>query len=360
MDNVHTLKGITGQGLPSNENLKSVHYVERKAVDYETIESLLSISSSLNHWSNFGPLSKQLETKLSQLLVLDKNLRVVACSSATCALHALAALHQTLSGHSMRWATSSFGFYSSADGPLNEANIVDCDKRGMLDLSLINPVDIDGLIVTNVFGQEHSLEKYRDFARQHNKALILDSAMAFQPGGHIANECISLHHTKPWGFGEGGCAIVHKDHETLFRDLISFGHSAPGLPINRLAINGKISDVACAFVLMRLNQMECLSPQYRQQYLRIGKIALDCEMNLLADAINHPGTPANVPILLPRALDDIEVGNFPLRRYYHPLANTPNATDIYKRIINIPCHPDMSVFSDDDIRKILLILLSRY
>lgn len=346
--------------LPPNNNIPAtIRYIEDKPVDMEIVEQHLQATAKANHWTNFGPLSLKLEKVLADQLELSDDLRVVTCCNATVALHALVAMQETLADKPLRWASPSFGFYSSADGILSEAQLVDCDSNAMLDLEQLDPELIDGLIVTNIFGQTTDLSQYQAFATKHNKLLIIDSAMAVHPGGHIANECISLHHTKPWGFGEGGCAIVHKDHETLFRDIISFGHSEPKAPINRLAINGKISDIACAFILMRMQQMQTLGPRYQQQYQRIASIGLDLGYTILAGVTDHPGIPASVPLLLPSPCDDYEHPDLPIRRYYHPLGETTVAWDIYNRIVNVPCHVDMECFSDSTIRQALHTILER-
>ncbi len=335
-----------------------VKYVENKPVNNESIQRLLSVSANANHWTNFGPLSHQLEDKLSNLLSLDDHLRVVVCCNATVALHTLVAMEQTLAQKELRWATSAFGFYSSADGILNNAQIVDSDANAMLNLKKVDPEKIDGIIATNVFGQMTDMESYREYAKAHKKALIIDSAMAFHSGNHIPNEIISLHHTKPWGFGEGGCAIVHKDNEKLFRSLISFGHDTYEEPINRLAINGKISDISCAFILMWLEQITSLKNDYNEQYQRIVDIGLQCGLSVLADNLTHPGIPANVPLLLPKPKKLPQPTDVPFARYYHPLADRAEAWNIYNRILNIPCHRDLSQVSEHSIKNAVLHILS--
>ncbi len=335
----------------------NIRYIENKPLDMHTVSKLLEVSERANHWSNFGPLSTLLENTLAEQLKLPDQLRVVACANATIALHTLAAMHQTLADQPLRWASSAFGFYSSANGILHDAHIVDCNTNAMLDLDKLDPNRIDGLIVTNVFGQLANIDDYQHYAQKHNKLLLVDSAMAFHPGNHIANECISLHHTKPWGFGEGGCAIVHQDNEQLFRSLIAFGHSKPSDPINRLAVNGKISEIACAYILMRLQQMQDLKTEYHKQYQRIVAIAKRLDLTILANVQEHPGIPASVPLLLPKATALPNDCELPIRRYYYPLIATQQATAIYNRIVNMPCHSDIAACSDQNIENVLLELL---
>jgi len=331
----------------------TIKYVENKKVNTSSINRHLLTTAAANHWTNFGPLSRQLEARLSEIMALDDSLRVVACCNATVALHSLINMHHTLHGRSLRWITSAFGFYSSSDGVLAEADILDCNDDAMLDIDEARNTPFDGMIATNVFGQKHDMESYRDYAKKHEKILIIDSAMGFQAGGHIANECISLHHTKPWGFGEGGCAIIHKDNEKLFRSLISFGHDHYDDPINRLAINGKISDIACAYILMWLEQYNELKQDYNEQYQRISSIGLECGLAVLANTETHPSTPSNVPLLLPKPVKNIPSIDLPFGRYYYPLSNKTRALHIYNRIINIPCHRELQIISNSEIKASL-------
>lgn len=333
-------------------------FIENKNVDHSVIQDLLAHSAKANQWSNFGPLSSRLEARIAELLDLPDALCVVACCNATVALHALVDMQEVLLGRRLRWVTSSFGFYSSCDGVLRDAVIVDSDADGMLDLDLLNPDDFDGLIVTNIFGRYQELERYTRFAEAHQKILVVDSAMGFQMGGHLANSCISLHHTKPWGFGEGGCAIVNRAQASLFREMISFGHSSPDSKINRLAVNGKISEVACAYLLMRLEETPKFRDDYRREYHRIASIGVGMGLNLLGGKAEHPGIPGNVPFLLPTVVKVDPDPVVPARKYYFPLSNTPVAADIYRRIVNVACHSEMSEFSNLMIEEFLAGLIN--
>lgn len=343
----------------SRSDGETLRYIEEKQADMTYVGELLQESAAVNHWANFGPVSRRVEAEITDMLKLDDKTRVVMCSSGTAAMHGIIALHETLAGKNLRWVTSSFGFYTAIQGPLQHAEIVDCDDNAMLDLSSLDPQSFDGFIVTNVFGQADSLDEYYRYAAAHGKIMVVDSAMAFGSHTHGANECISFHHTKPWGFGEGGCALIAAEHEELFRSLICFGHQV-GEEINRRASNGKISDPACAFALSRLKEMrEEKSARYREQYRRIAKIGKKVGFDILADVTRHPGIPASVPFLAPNAFKDFKHTILPTGRYYHPMADTPKALEIYNRIVNVPCHTGLESLSDDEIESALYDLIQR-
>jgi dTDP-4-amino-4,6-dideoxygalactose transaminase len=224
----------------------------------------------------------------------------------------------------------------------------------MLDIDELPRADsFDGLIVTNTFGQARNLQKYYQYAAENNKVLCVDSALALGSTQHGPNECISFHHTKPWGFGEGGCAIIEKKHEELFRALISFGHGSSKDKINRRATNGKMSDIAAAFCISRLREMKGLKPRYQAQYKRISKIGLDLGFEILGNTTEHPSTPSNVPFLAPFELPDVRHTLLPTGKYYFPLSKTHTASDVYNRIVNVPCHIGMEKLSDKTITRAL-------
>lgn len=333
-----------------------VRYVEDKTVSAADVWKLLTISKQKNQWSNFGPVSQLLEQEVAEFANLDKDLRVVFCANATIAIHAMVNMIEHKMGRALHWATSAFGFYSTIDGPLQQARMVDCNTKGMLDLSGLKASD-EAIVVTNMFGQEASLSEYRTYAREQNKPIIVDAAVALGSHHHRENECISFHHTKPWGFGEAGCAIVHESDETLFRELISFGH-VKGDPILRSATNGKISDISCAFVLQRVKKMREIGEVYQQQYQRIEAIGRELGLQTLSDK-PHPSIPSNVPFIFPNPIcsSSFQEQVLPLGKYYHPLnTSSLNANTIYSKAVNVPCHSQMALFSDTDIENSLRTL----
>ena len=351
--------GDESASLVSEALRPDIRYIEDKPLDLGKVAAALELSRNANHWTNFGPVAARFEQEVAAFVDLAPGLRVVGCANATLALHALTEMHATKKGRDLRWAVSSFGYYSTIDGPLRTSMPLDCDEGAMLDLDLVDPDAIDGLIVTNIFGQQDDLGVYRAYARKHDKILVIDAAVALGSHAHGPDEAISFHHTKPWGFGEGGCAIVAEEDEELFRSLLIFGH-APDMPvINRRATNAKLSDPSAAFLLMRLKQMRSLRAAYRTQYERMLDLGRRAGLTPVPGAGTHPGIPASAPLLLP-APGPWEHESVPFRRYYHPLSDeAPQAWAIYERIINVPCHVGVASIRDDDVVRALGELVAR-
>jgi dTDP-4-amino-4,6-dideoxygalactose transaminase len=200
--------------------------------------------------------------------------------------------------------------------------------------------------------------------------LIFDNAATaytFYKGKNCVNfgdGCIiSLHHTKPFGFGEGGAIIVDKKYENLVRGLICFGMNLSEkkhyLPEGN---NYKMSEISAIYILQYLeNNFYSIISIHQKLY--------DYFFNLINTKFSHlkcklfPSfhdktiTCACFPILFENYNDNIRVnllenGIF-CKKYYHPLINTPNCLHIYNNILCIPCTKDMT---EENINTILSII----
>ena len=327
-----------------------VPFVEPKTPDWSRIAEICMLSQQEERWANFGPVQRSLASVLHVTMGIPEDRVVVPASSATAALHAVVGMHAITSGRPLTWVVSAFGFPATAIGPLaGHVRVVDCDREGFLDLdrlAALEPDSWDGLIVTNVFGIASSFSDYDSFCRDRGKLLLIDSALAFEGArGHAvgADEVVSFHHTKPWGFGEGGCAIVARETAGLVRNLLNFGFDTDDAFL-RFATNGKMSDLAAASILERLERRPSWSTFYRMQTRRVLNIALQAGLQLLG----HQGpnlVRGHIAVLAPSPIDigSLPSARFAVRKYYRPLApKNPVAEEIYERIINVPCHPAMA------------------
>jgi dTDP-4-amino-4,6-dideoxygalactose transaminase len=183
--------------------------------------------------------------------------------------------------------------------------------------------------------------------------LVVDAATSFPTrptSGRKVSEIISFHHTKPWGFGEGGCAIVDRDHADVVRSFINYGKGIDA-GFAKFATNGKMSDVAAVVILDRLSRMPGWSRAYHQQRDRMFELAAKAGIDSLGKPAREVISP-HVPLLAPRwiAADRMPKARFTIEKYYPPLsASCPVAADIYSRIVNVPCHPMMADVSDSEI-----------
>ena len=65
---------------------KKIKFLENKIPNFKNIEKIYQKSIKINRHTNFGPVSKILESKLKKILKLSKNKSVIMCSSATMGL----------------------------------------------------------------------------------------------------------------------------------------------------------------------------------------------------------------------------------------------------------------------------------
>ena len=343
------------------KNDEAISFIENKPINKALLTDILSISQRENHWANFGPVSRLLENVLKKKMHISEGKTVVTCKSGTEAMHTIVRLQDNKAGRPLRWVISSFGFISSNIGPLANAQIVDCDPIGMLSLEELTALDLDSwdaVVVTNIFGLCDDISDYVDFCKKHNKYLLMDNATAlFTPSRQIVNapcEAISFHQTKPWGMGEGGCAVIDESDESEFRSLLNFGVGSENEQ-RQYAANGKLSDFDSALILQRLITMPKWRPLYRMQARRITKLARQCGLELLGE-ITPDMIMAHVPVLASSSVTKkaLENSNLTLRKYYKPLTDKhPQASSIFERIINIPCHSTLAELDDAQIIEAL-------
>jgi len=334
-------------------------YIENKEIDYQLLEEILSLSKYHNHWANFGPVSELLESTIGNLIKINQDKSVILCKSATQALHTLINMYEIKAERPLRWVISSFGFISTAIGTLSNAHIIDCDTKGILNIEQLKLLDIktwDAVLITNTFGLCNDIKKFIKYCYDNNKILLIDNAMALltetRKNKQAPCEVISFHQTKPWGIGEGGCAIVNSEDIDLFRSLLNFGIGHTGKN-NQHYINGKLSDFDSALILQRLAHIQYWKNLYKLQEKRVHHIAIKCGLSPLSSCPENI-IMGNLPFLLDHeiSIDNLKNPWIVMHKYYKPLSkNTPNANNIYNRIINIPCHPQISKVSEKKIES---------
>ncbi len=338
-----------------------VKFVENKVPDLAHVARLLDACAKDNTWANRGPIYHRMAEAFAEHLQIPDGAKVTPCANGGVALEAMARLHEQEAGRPLRWVASSFSFQNMGRGYFADVTFVDCDASGLLDLSALqalNPDDFDGVVVVNTLGMGQDFSAYIQFARQTGKALLFDNAAGVRAGvPDWPWQSFSLHQTKPYGLGEGGLAITPTDHAEPFYTLLNY--DAPPEPARLWMNNGKISDIACAFHLSRLEKVQEWIPRYFEQEARIEGIAKELGLRpLLPLGGVTPKTScaflADVPVPLERLRMTRHI-NF--AKYYKPLAQMPMTERIYDNILNIPTHPDMAQASKDEIIEDLNTLI---
>jgi dTDP-4-amino-4,6-dideoxygalactose transaminase len=355
------------------DNLYYIDWVPKKNIDKEQINKLLDACTLTGRFTNYGPNVELLEKIIKDKLQIDDSKAIIVVSNGSVALHILTSAINYYHKNIFQWATQSFTFPASAQGTLSNVKILDIDLDGGIDISMIDET-VNGLIVTNIFGNVVDIDKYVDYCNKNNKFLIFDNAataFTFYKGKNCINYgdgcTISFHHTKPFGFGEGGAIIVDKKYEKIIRCLINFGINLTDNYYIPEGNNSKMSEISAVFIIQYLeNNFDLIIKTHKNLYyylkglLETKYIHLNC--SLFPSFHNDIITPACFPLLFEKYNDNIMLsllnnGIF-CRKYYHPLNNTPNSTNIYNKILCIPCTKDMTNANIDNILNLMSMTIN--
>ncbi|MDD9967729.1 MAG: DegT/DnrJ/EryC1/StrS family aminotransferase [Myxococcales bacterium] len=331
----------------------AVAFVEDKPLDMERAGAFLRPARRRNHWSNWGPAWEMLGRAYERYFQVGEGMQVIPCANGGIALSALANLHAARVGRPLRWVVSAFGFHNTLRGVFADATVVDCDARGRLSLDRLAELDpdtYDGIVVTNPFGLKPNFSDYERLGAQAGKVVLLDNASGIGPRiPGVRYQAFSLHQTKPFGMGEGGLILAPRDDAKLLLALMDYSPLEPELRRYWVG-NGKLSELACAALLQRLEAAPEWTPLYEMQSFRISAIAARSGLKpLLPRTVEVVAT--SLPFLLPQPapLEQLRNPHFAVGKYYKPLAPLPVVSAIYERLVNIPSHPDMRRVATDDI-----------
>ena len=335
-----------------------IKYIQKKHINFIELESILSESISLNHFTNRGPTKFLLENKLQDLLNIDSSKRLVCVANGTLALHALMLFYEKKHKRNIKWATPSFTFPSSVVGKFN-ASILDIElDTYTIPLNDKNLNKFDGFIITNLFGTyPKNINEWISECKKREKILIFDNAsspLSTLEQVNISNlgdaSFGSLHHTKYLGFGEGGFIVTNKEDYDEINSILGFGFDGMSVKriYNKYSSNFKISDVSCSFILQHLQKYN------PNKHLEVQKKLIDNLKDFKnIEIFNYQKEVfyGNLPILFNKKIDHLifRDQNIETHKYYYPLKNTKNSTNLYERIVNFPLHCDLTEYEVEHI-----------
>ena len=347
-----------------------VDWIAKKNIKNNYINKLLKICLETNQFTNNGENVKLLEKIIKKKFLIDDSKSVIVVTNGSVALHALTAGLSYTDKKKINWATQSFTFPPSAQSNLSTVKIIDVDDDYGLDLSKLDN-SINGIIVTNIFGNVVNIEKYEKWANKNNKYLIFDNAATsytFYKGKNClnyGNGCtISFHHTKPFGFGEGGAIIVDKKYEKNIRCLNNFGIGLTDNYYVKEGNNNKMSEVSAVYIIQYLeNNFDLIIKKHQDLYKyfkeQINKHNLN---NFVLFKSYHDNIiiPSCLTIVFKESGINDEIikilnsNNISARKYYYPLDKSKNkSNELFSKILCLPCNIDVDY---KDINKIISIL----
>lgn len=331
-----------------------MRWIANKTIDHDLIIQLLEQCEKTNQFTNGGPNVALLEREIRKLFQVSDNKSVIAVTNGYAAIKVATAAISRFKRKTMKWATQAFTFPPSAQISPQKVVIIDVDKEGGVDLSKIDDT-IDGIIVTNVFGHVVDIDKYIQFCNERDIALLFDNAATaytFYKGSNSINygtgSIISFHHTKPFGFGEGGAIIIDTVYEKYVRCLINFGIGLTDQYWTYDGGNYKMSDISAAYIIQYLkNNFETIIKHHQKLYQTVVEyIEQQCEIKIYPSFHSNVIVPSSICILLEEPTENIVehliTEGIEVRRYYHPLDTSKQANYVWTHIICIPCNVDIS------------------
>jgi dTDP-4-amino-4,6-dideoxygalactose transaminase len=320
-------------------------YVLPKKINYDSLQKYLEVAHDTNQFTNGGWAVSELEERARQMLKIDDGKAVIATSSGSTALHAMLYGMERQMDMRLRIATQDFTFASNSQGPATGPIITDIDANCNMNLADEYALEYANLyIITNCFGHVQDLDSILQFCQSNKKLLILDNAASPYSFFNGTNTCnygtgsyVSLHHTKPIGFGEGGLAIIDRHFENSVRIAINFGLIEG--QFNERGNNFKMSEISAAAILQYWDSFnidelkeKLLDTYYQTSY----KIKSEYEG---VDFPNFSDDDEFLPSCYPFIFNEHTLAqefDEDCKKYYHPLRGLPISTEIYNRIINFP------------------------
>jgi dTDP-4-amino-4,6-dideoxygalactose transaminase len=224
---------------------------------------------------------------------------------------------------------------------------------------LRNRIDeYDGVVVTNCFGTTTNIQLYEKFCKENNKLLVFDNAatsFSYYDNSNVLNygdACmVSLHHTKPIGFGEGGFIVFNKNLLESMEKSICFGYSKLDRHLySSHASNYKMSEVSCVYINDYLSNLTRIFNHHTNLIVyfikKYNEKKLYEKVKLFKNYSNYSEClMATIPLVFNKPVDTkifIE-NNIEAKKYYFPLGkDCHKSIEIFNNIICLPLNLDIN------------------
>ena len=237
-----------------------IPFILRKQLDSYRFNEYLLTANTTNQFTNYGYAVQHLEERARTMLKIDDSKAVIATANGTCALDAILYGIETYDKEVCRVSTQALTFPSNCLGKAQGPIITDITAHCNMNLDDEYLLKYSNtVIVTNIFGHLQNFKEIISKTKGRNKKLIIDNAAtpySFWDGTNSCNlgtaSYISLHHTKPIGFGEGGLVVIDKKYEESVRIACNFGKH--DVICNEQGGNFKMSELSAAGILQWWDQ----------------------------------------------------------------------------------------------------------
>jgi dTDP-4-amino-4,6-dideoxygalactose transaminase len=305
-----------------------ISFTHHKNLKLTVFSNYLQNAITTNQFTNYGYAVRTLEEKARDMLKIDGSKAVIATCNGAAALNVIIQAVRTTE----EVYSQDFTFPCNFQIPDVETIPFDLTYAYEPDIYRITKPGI--VIITNCFGHVNNIDSILDYADSHKQLVVFDNAASpysFYKGSNISNygvaSYISLHHTKPIGFGEGGLVIIDKKYEDTARAIINFGlvNKKPTYK----GSNYKMSELSAAGILQWWHglNIETLKETYLKAYYKY----------LTKNNATIPNYSDNFfPNCLPLIKSEREYYDMEVRKYYAPNRGMQNSVKLYDKIKCIP------------------------
>lgn len=326
------------------------------------------------HYSNFGPLVRELESAFAQRFDLPPE-QITTVANATQGLELV--LQALPLAPQSRVLLPTFTFVATATAVLRAGHIpvlADVDAHTWLltpDIAraACAQTRIDAVLPVATFGMPHDMQAWQQFEQDTGLPVVIDAAAAYGSQwlqGASGTLVFSLHTTKSLPAGEGGLVVSTRPGlAERVRQLSNFGinlHPAADVPVGTLAdtgTNAKMSEYHAAIGLHSLQKWEQLALERRGLQADLIQQLDQASANRLGwQAPGRGGAqmaPASLCARLPSAAarsaleQACQQARITTRRWYQPLLqhmpvlqpqcqvlDTPNAQALAHTLLGLP------------------------
>ncbi len=351
-------------------------WVNRKTIDNSIVNMKILECVESKHFTNGGKNVTDLQNVVKTMFAIDIDKEVLMVCNGAMGLNALVSGFNMFYNKKLRWAVQSFTFPCSVQGNLFDSLVFDLDENMGPDINMLeeNKDLYDGIIVTNCFGTSVNIELYETFCKLNNKILLFDNAASsytmYKDKNHLnyGDGCfVSLHHTKPIGFGEGGFIIFKKHMLSFMERSICFGFTKENrMDFSIYANNYKMSEISAIYINEYLKNLLTIINHHtnivKYFMLQIKNLNLDTSIKLYKSFSEYDSSLlSTIPILFEMKVDTNEFlkNNVEAKKYYFPLNKLCKHSNLlFDNLVCLPLNLDVTYETIDlyisIIKKILI------
>jgi dTDP-4-amino-4,6-dideoxygalactose transaminase len=349
-----------------------ISWVPNKNININEINQKIDECLKKKHLTNNGNNVINLQKELKTLFHIDEDKEILLTCNGAMGINTLIGGLNIYFEKKLRWAVQSFTFPCSKQGLLIDSIILDIDENMGINIhELENRInDYDGILITNCFGTTCNINLYENFCKNNNKLLLFDNAaspLTFYNNKNILNYglgcMVSLHHTKPIGFGEGGFIVFNKNYLGSMEKTICFGFTKDNrYDYNLYASNYKMSEISCIYVSNFLKNLEHIYNTHIKLInyflIKLTENNLNNKVSILKSFSNYnQSLLSTIPLVFNKEVETslFIQNNIEAKKYYYPLDFTcNNSVNLFNRIICLPLNTDITFEVIDIYIKIIM------